>query len=514
VTDYGQELLFGAFLTPDAGAADRVLELAIVADTVGLDLVTVQDHPYQARHLDAWTLLSVIAARTATVRVAPNVANLPLRPPVVLARSVATLDRLSNGRADLGLGTGAFWDAIAAVGGPRLRPAEAVDALAEGIEIIRAMWDADGAPLRHEGAHYRVKGAHPGPPPVHPVEIWLGAYKPRMLRLTGATADGWLPSLGYAGPETLAGASAVIDEAAVAAGRSPAAVRRMYNINGRFGAGGGFLAGSPTDWAEQLAALTTATGMSAYILGSDDPDVLRRFALEVAPAVRELVDATRSSTATTAPTATAGPARPRIEVSGGFAVVPTPDDGVRHSTEQPWDESTRPTGPGPEAGRAYPADELAAGQHLIDVHDMLRAELSRLRDVVEQVARGAMQAAQARSLVNTMAMRQNNWTLGAFCESYCRVVTGHHGLEDSSVFPHLRVSEPRLAPVLDRLQEEHEVIAEVLDRVDQALVALITRPDGMAQLQAAVDLLTDTLLSHLSYEERELVEPLSRVGFY
>jgi hemerythrin-like domain-containing protein len=253
--------------------------------------------------------------------------------------------------------------------------------------------------------------------------------------------------------------------------------------------------------------------MSTYILGSDDADTLRRFAAEVAPAVRELVAAARSSAAAPAG-AVAAPARPHIDVSQRFAVVPTPDDGRRYGSDQPWDESSRPVGPAPEPGRTYRPDELAAGRHLIDVHDMLRTELTQLRDVVAQVAQGAMAAGAARSLINTMALRQNNWTLGAFCESYCRIVTGHHGLEDSSVFPHLRRSDPRLAPVLDRLQDEHEVIADVLDQVDEALVGLVTRPDGMGEVQAAVDLLTDTLLSHLSYEERELVEPLARVGFY
>ena len=75
-----------------------------LADVVGLDLVTFQDHPYQARFLDTWTLLSVVAAQTANVTVAPNVANLPLRQPVVLARSVASLDLISGGRVELGLG--------------------------------------------------------------------------------------------------------------------------------------------------------------------------------------------------------------------------------------------------------------------------------------------------------------------------------------------------------------------------------------------------------------------------
>jgi hemerythrin-like domain-containing protein len=113
-----------------------------------------------------------------------------------------------------------------------------------------------------------------------------------------------------------------------------------------------------------------------------------------------------------------------------------------------------------------------------------------------------------------MTMRQNNWTVGVYCESYCRVVTTHHTIEDQSVFPHLRARDPRLAPVIDRLQEEHHAIHGVLEEVDRALVAFVSDPDGIKQLRAAADLLTDTLLSHLAYEERELVEPLARLGFY
>lgn len=148
MTDYGHELQFGTFITPLADKADEVLELAKLTELVGLDLVTFQDHPYQPRFLDTWTLLSFIAAETSNLRVAPNVSNLPLRPPVVLARSVASLDILSGGRVELGLGSGAFWDAIAAVGGPRLTPGQGVDALAEAIEVIRATWAADGPALR------------------------------------------------------------------------------------------------------------------------------------------------------------------------------------------------------------------------------------------------------------------------------------------------------------------------------------------------------------------------------
>ena len=168
--DYGHDLQFGVFLSPDAVAAARTLELAQLADVLGYELVTVQDHPYQAKHLDAWTLLAAIAARTSAVRVAPNVANLPLRPPAVLAQAVATLDIISDGRAELGLGAGAFWDAIVAVGGPRRSPGEAVQALEEGIAIIRGAWGVDGnRTVDVDGDFYRVKGMHAGPVPVHEI---------------------------------------------------------------------------------------------------------------------------------------------------------------------------------------------------------------------------------------------------------------------------------------------------------------------------------------------------------
>ena len=146
----------------------------------------------------------MVAARTTSIRVAPNVANLPLRPPVVLARSAATLDLLSGGRVELGLGAGAFWDAIVAAGGPRRTPGESVEALEEAIEVIRGVWSGSGS-VAFEGQHYRVKGLHAGPAPAHPIGIWIGAYKPRMLRLIGRLADGWLPSMGYAEPSALRG---------------------------------------------------------------------------------------------------------------------------------------------------------------------------------------------------------------------------------------------------------------------------------------------------------------------
>jgi hemerythrin-like domain-containing protein len=196
-----------------------------------------------------------------------------------------------------------------------------------------------------------------------------------------------------------------------------------------------------------------------------------------------------------------------------LGITPTPDDGTRHSAATPWDESTRPHRPSSAADSVYSDTGRQVGQHLVDVHDMLRRELSELREIVAQVRDGALDAGDARSALNEMAMRQNDWTLGAFCSRYCNAVARHHGLEDDAIFPHLARSDEQLQPVIGRLTEEHLVIHDAIEEVDRALVQHIVNHD-LQRLQTAIDLLTDALLSHLSYEEHELVEPLARLGFY
>ena len=224
--DYGHALEFGAFITPTAADPETPVALAQIAEASGLDLVTFQDHPYQPAFLDTWTLMTFVAARTDSIRIAPNVLNVPLRPPAVLARSAASLDLLSGGRFDLALGSGGFWDAIEAMGGGRLTPGQAVTALEEAIHVIRMLWDtSERRGAFTDGKYHRVHGAKRGPRPAHDIPIWIGAYKPRMLALTGRKGDGWLPSLGYMKPGDLQKGNAAIDEAAVSVGRDPREIR-------------------------------------------------------------------------------------------------------------------------------------------------------------------------------------------------------------------------------------------------------------------------------------------------
>jgi alkanesulfonate monooxygenase SsuD/methylene tetrahydromethanopterin reductase-like flavin-dependent oxidoreductase (luciferase family) len=163
-----------------------------------------------------------------------DVANLPLRPPAVMAKAAASLDVLSGGRFELGLGAGAIQDQITRMGGPSRSPAESVDALEEAIEVIRLMWSSERS-VSFEGKYYTLEDARPGPLPVHPMGIWLGAFKPRMLRLVGRKADGWVPSLGVLSADELRAGNDRIDAAAAHAGRDPRRIRRVLNLQGVIG---------------------------------------------------------------------------------------------------------------------------------------------------------------------------------------------------------------------------------------------------------------------------------------
>ena len=279
----------GAFVVPDASDPAGVLEQVAAVERGGLELVGIQDHPYNRRQLDTFSLLAFLAARTERVRLFPDVANLPLRHPAMLAKAAATIDVLSGGRFELGLGAGAFWDPIAAFGGPRRSGPESVDALEEAIAILRACWAGERS-VSFEGEHYRVHGLKFGPLPAHPIGIWLGAYGPRMMRIVGRLADGWLPSLPRLPLEELPERVGMIDQAAERAGRDPRSIRRIANVNGVIADGPvtGWLHGPPEHWVAELGALASDHGFDGFVLWSEGEMVeqIGRFAAEVAPALR------------------------------------------------------------------------------------------------------------------------------------------------------------------------------------------------------------------------------------
>ncbi|CAN5912217.1 LLM class flavin-dependent oxidoreductase [soil metagenome] len=293
--DYGRRLQFGASVEPLADPPDSGARIAKAADDAGLDLLGIQDHPYQRRFLDTWTLISTLVPQTNQLRFFPDVASLPLRPPAMLAKAAASLDVLSGGRIEVGLGAGAFWDAIEAMDGPRRSPGEAVRSIEEAIQVMRMVW-SDERSLHFDGEIYALKGMRAGPKPSHEIGIWVGAYGPKMLNLIGRLADGWVPSLGYVQPEQLPGMHDRIDKGASEAGREPNAIQRILNVTGKVdGTGNGLLEGPSSKWVEELSRLVLETGFDTFIYWPHEDQVrqIERFAREVVPAVREFVASRR-----------------------------------------------------------------------------------------------------------------------------------------------------------------------------------------------------------------------------
>lgn len=290
----GRPLQFGIFPTPLAAEFHEIVRLVKLADDLGLDLVGIQDHPYQRRFLDTFTLMPVLLAQTNRIAVFPDVANLPLRGAAMIAKASATMNIMFPGRFHLGLGAGGFLEAAAGLGAPRLSLGEAVDAFEEGMAVIHMLWSGERG-VRFDGEHHALAGTHSGPVPVGKIEIWSGAGGRRMLKLTGRLCDGWIPSSGNVGPDELASRNRVIDEAATNAGREPGDIRRLYNLGGRISSGpaGGFLQGDQSHWVENLAGLNGEHRMDTFILalGDDAESQLRAFA-EIADEMRSGVSAT------------------------------------------------------------------------------------------------------------------------------------------------------------------------------------------------------------------------------
>ena len=296
MTDYGREVEFGTSVAPLADPPDFAKRVSVAADGAGLDLVGIQDHPYQRRFLDTWTLISTLVPVTGRIRYFPDVACLPLRLPAMLAKAAASLDVLSGGRVEMGLGSGFFWEAIEAMGGPRRSPGEAVRSVEEAIQVMRLVWSEERS-VRFDGEMYTLKGLKPGPHPAHEIGIWVGAGGPRMLDLIGRLADGWVPSMGWATPDRLPEMHRRIDEGAARAGRDPDEIRRVYNISGIIGEEGeGLLDGSASRWIEELSRFVLELGMDTFIYWPAEDHVrqVELFASEVVPAVREAVAAERS----------------------------------------------------------------------------------------------------------------------------------------------------------------------------------------------------------------------------
>jgi alkanesulfonate monooxygenase SsuD/methylene tetrahydromethanopterin reductase-like flavin-dependent oxidoreductase (luciferase family) len=289
---------FGFSLLPTAELQAH-LSLVEAAEEGGLDLVGVQDHPYAPQLVESFSLIATLLARTERLCFFPDVAALPLRPAPMLAQTAATLDVLSGGRFELGLGAGGNWHGIESMGVQRLRPRQATDALEEAIAVLRALWTPGTADV--QGEYHSVTGVHTGPLPAHPIQIWVGSQGPRSFALTGRLADGWAaPIPSYLPYETWAGANETISQAAADAGRDPADVLRMAQLVGTITdtpgdaearEGAAPIRGTADQWAALIARLATEQPFRCFIFWPEQGTVnqIERFARDVVPAAKALV---------------------------------------------------------------------------------------------------------------------------------------------------------------------------------------------------------------------------------
>jgi alkanesulfonate monooxygenase SsuD/methylene tetrahydromethanopterin reductase-like flavin-dependent oxidoreductase (luciferase family) len=264
---------FGLNVDPNTGGLAIAERIAAVADAGGLEYVGIQDHPYNAELVDTLTVITWLAGRTSSVHFFPNVANLPLRPPAMLAKQAATIDMLSGGRFELGLGAGAFTEPVTGLGGPSRTPGQARMALSEAIDIIRATWA--GEPFSYHGTYYEAPDVRPGPRPAHDIGLWLGVSAP------------------YVPPDRLPELNETIS-AARDAGRDPGAITRLYNVMGRITTEDRDPFHGPVGrWVDTLTTLHAESQMNVFVFwpSGDRERQSRVFAEQVVPAVRSAVGA-------------------------------------------------------------------------------------------------------------------------------------------------------------------------------------------------------------------------------
>ncbi len=283
---------FGLGVSTTPGPSVDPVTEARAAEDVGLDFVSASDHLHGSTPTyEPWTLLIWIAAATTSIRVASRVLAVPNRQPAVVAKMSETLDRLSRGRLILGLGGGYLDDEFRAFGLPLPTPGEKIEGLEEAIQIARELWSKRD--VTFTGRFYRTDGANVEPKPEHRIPIWLGAYRPRGLSLTGRLADGWIPSYGFAPPDEITALRDRVVAAAREAGRDPAEIAFIYNvvvrIDDRSGDDRSIVSGPADAVAARLIELTKLgfTGFNLMPVGPDRAEQIELLGRDVIPAVRE-----------------------------------------------------------------------------------------------------------------------------------------------------------------------------------------------------------------------------------
>ena len=289
---------FGVFLPQLRMSFDTILERTLAAEAAGFDSVWLMDHlaapaAPEWDTLEGWTLAAGLATRTSRIRLGHLVTCDPFRHPAVLAKMAATLDVLSDGRLELGLGWGSV-DAELRTFGIDAGPApERAARLRETLEILPRMFT--GEPFDYSGAYYDLAGAVGRPVPVQErVPVHIGGAGPKLtMPLVREFADWWnCPSyaadrLAEVRPQAGKARVSVQHPVGLAAGDADrdevAAI-----VQRRFGSWGGVVTGTPSVVADALVR-DVALGARGFVLQFHDfvaTDTLERFMSDVAPAVR------------------------------------------------------------------------------------------------------------------------------------------------------------------------------------------------------------------------------------
>ena len=221
---------------PGAGDPETLVHIAEQAEACGWDGVILSDHVVIGRRTDRYpwgkfpfapeapwleplTVLTAIAARTNTLELSTGILIVPLRPAALLAKTVATLDRLSGGRVVLGVGTGWQQEEFDAQG---LEFARRGQILTDFIGACRALWTESPASFASESVRFDDVWCEPKPirlggPPV----LFSGTLTPRNVRRIVGLGDGWIPIMGATGDDVAAGVE-LLRSAYAGAGRDPA----------------------------------------------------------------------------------------------------------------------------------------------------------------------------------------------------------------------------------------------------------------------------------------------------
>jgi len=293
------KLLLGVNVATTAGGDAVPVAAARRAEALGFDFVSASDHPSgDLPTYETWTMLSWIAASTTRIRVATRVLGVPYRSPAMVAKMAETFDRLSGGRLILGLGGGYSDEEFRAFGLGVPTARQKVDGLRDAIEIMRGLWSRER--FTHDGSVHGVQNAPMEPKPEHRIPIWLGTYGPRALDLTGELADGWIPSLGFAGVDDVPAMRRRIEAAARAAGRDPAELTLAYNVPvhldspgadrgaDRDASAAATVSGSAIDVIDRLRAFVDLgfTVLNFMPVGADPAEQVERIAHDVLPHLR------------------------------------------------------------------------------------------------------------------------------------------------------------------------------------------------------------------------------------